>query len=88
MNYPTRFHKVVMAFLYACDELKRLGLIEGGERLTDKGRIVGSSLLRSGFRPTDDELKICIKQRFGEIDAPLALLKAVLEGRLPKATVN
>lgn len=45
----------------ACDELVRLGMIDGPMQLHDKGTAAWDQVQASGYRPSDDEIQLFVK---------------------------
>ncbi len=45
----------------ACDELVRLGMIGGPIQLHDKGTAAWDQVQASGYRPSDEDIKVFVK---------------------------
>lgn len=62
MDDLTNEQKVMFYTIYWMEELKKKGLMIGGNtEITAKGKILAKELMDSGYRPTPEELGEAIK---------------------------
>ncbi len=58
----TRYQKVVLFVLKHAQDLKDGGIIKRRYELSSEGKKDAETLIKSGFKPTNDEFEDCMKK--------------------------